>query len=334
MVKGTKLLMFKNLHLKITALVLAMIFWIFVVSLENTFFQFPSGIDVQAFNLAEGLALASKPGQVALALRAQDQVNPKTLSAGDFEAYIDLRNVGAGKRKVPVSVTSKNPQISVVRIVPSEIEVEIEPVRERIVNILPEVVGEPANGFVVESIKLSQNSVKISGAESLLQKISTAKARAALDGNEKANSSKTVEIKAYDRNGIALEGLEIKQSGIEAFVSISQSEGAKQIGVKARLVGAVENGVVKKVEVDPGVVSVTGLRDALESTMAIETEAVDLKEFEIAPEKKVKLVLPQGLQLAKGQSAEVTVKVTIEKVLPAAPVVPTVSPAPTASENQ
>lgn len=316
--------MFKNLHLKITALVLAMIFWIFVVSLENTFFQFPSGVDVQVFNLAEGLALASKPGQVTLALRAQDQVNPKTLSVSDFEAYVDLRSVGAGKRRVLVSVTSKNPLISVVRVVPSEIEVEIEPVRERIVNIVPEIVGEPAGGFGVESVKLSQNSVGVSGAESLLQKITTAKARVMLDGNERVNSSKAVEVKAYDRNGIVLEGLEIKQNDIEAFVSISQSESAKQIGVKAHLVGSITDGIVKKIEVDPGVVSVTGLRDVLESTVAIETEAVDLKDFEIASEKKVKLVLPQGLQLAKGQSAEVTMKVTIEKALPAAPVVPEV----------
>ena len=81
----------KNLRFKILALVFAAIFWVFVVSMENTFYKLPDAVPVHVFNQAEDLALASEIGSVSLMLRADETVALKTLSAGDFEAYIDLK---------------------------------------------------------------------------------------------------------------------------------------------------------------------------------------------------------------------------------------------------
>ena len=105
----------KNLRFKILALVFAAIFWVFVVSMENTFYKLPDAVPVHVFNQAEDLALASEIGSVSLMLRADETVALKTLSAGDFEAYIDLKSAGAGMRNVSVFVTSKNPSVSVLK---------------------------------------------------------------------------------------------------------------------------------------------------------------------------------------------------------------------------
>ena len=65
--------MFKHLHIKIFSLLLAIVFWIFVVSLENNFVELPNAVPVEVFNLAPDLAIATKLGEVRLTVRSSDQ---------------------------------------------------------------------------------------------------------------------------------------------------------------------------------------------------------------------------------------------------------------------
>lgn len=309
--------MLKNLHLKFIALVAATIFWVFVVSLENTFFKLPNEVPIQVFNRAEELALAQEPGSVRLTLRTADSLVLRNLGTGDFEAYIDLRNVGAGKIRIPVSVTSRNPQVTIVRVEPAEAEVELEPVREKILTLQTSVRGEPAEGFRVASVRLTRETITVAGAESLLKKISGAKAEIVLQGTEGAGREevrKSVEIKILDRDGVALSGITVLKNNIEAVVAFSEAESSLQIGVKAKITGAVTNGVVKKITVIPAVVLVVGNREVLSAIEVIETEPIDLKDLDVSGEKKVKLVLPEGVSLAKGEPKEAVVKVEVERI--------------------
>lgn len=308
--------MMKNLHLKIAALLLATIFWMVIVSLENTFYQFPGEVPIQVFNQAQNLALASKLGTVHLAIRAQDPVLVHTLSTKDFEAYVDLRNVGEGVRRVPVLVTSKNPQVSVLRIDPSELDITLEPVREKLLALKLVVSGEPAKGFRLESSKLSQNTVTVSGAESWLKNIGEVRALVALTGTENEHETKDAVIKIYDRLGVEISGLKIKDQNVSVDLNIIETSSTKDVGVHANFVGAIANGSIKKIEVEPGVMSVAGSRDALEKVEVIETEPIELKDVPASAqsyEKTVKVLLQQGVSVVAGGKAEVKVKLEIER---------------------
>lgn len=306
--------MFKNFHIKIFAVCAAIVFWLFAVSIENSFYRFPGEISIQVFNQAQELALASQLGTVKLTIRAQDPNLFKTLSANDFEAYIDLRNIGVGVRRVPVSVSSRNPAVSVLSAAPSEIEITLEPVREKTITLISEVVGNPADGFRVQEIRLSKSQITVSGADSLLRRISQAKAQISLDGRERQNIAREATVILYDRAGSVLEGVNVDDRNIEASVVIAEVETSRQIGIKPKITGSVSNGAVKKIEVEPAVISVVGLRDALENLDYIETESVDLKDAtETIFEKTVKVVLPVGISLASGENNEVKIKVEIER---------------------
>lgn len=216
--------MFKNIPLKIFSLLLATIFWIFVVSLENTFYKLPAEIPIQVFNRAENLALASILPSVHLTLRTADPLALRNLSPNDFEAYVDLRNAGAGKAHVAVSVTSKNPQVSVMRIEPSEVEVELEPVREKIVSVTPKIKGRLGTGFQIESVKLLRETVTVSGAESLLKKIAKGEVEIKLTGKEEENVTKQGTVKIFGEEGVLLEGLQIEPETVTALVTIVAEE--------------------------------------------------------------------------------------------------------------
>ena len=303
--------MFKNLHLKIFALFLATIFWIFVVSLENAFFQFPGEVLIQVFNQSSDLALASVLGGVKLTLRSQDPAVLRNLSPNDFEVYVDLRNSGAGTRRTSISVTSKNPQVSVLRVDPAEVDVTLEPLREKNVPIVAQVIGQPAKGFRMNSVKLSSESVNVSGAESVLKKIRTINAVVTLQGSEEGTTTKPVLLQVLDGNGVPLDGVQIEKNDIDAVLDIVQVATTKEVGIKPQFVGALSNGTIAKVEVTPSVVTVTGPRDALDQITVLETEPIDLKDVTANFEKSEKLVLPAGVSLEPGQNQEVKVAVEI-----------------------
>ncbi len=313
--------MFKNIHLKIFALVLATIFWIFVVSLGNTFFQFPGEVPIQVFNQASDLALASALGDVKLTLRGQDPVALRKLSPSDFEAYIDLRNSGAGTHRITISVTSKNPQVSVVRVEPAETEIILEPLRTKIFPIMARVLGMPAKGYKTGLVKLSQENVSVSGAERVLKKLATIKAMITLQGTEEGTTTKTVQLEIFDRNERPLEGLQIEKNDIEALIEVVQVAvvedpalaGLKEVAITPKFVGALGNGVVKKVETTPSMVMITGPREVLDKLTIVETEAIDLKDITVDFEKTVKIILPAGVSLAIGQALEVKVTVVLQQ---------------------
>ena len=139
--------MLRNIPLKILSLVLAVIFWFFVLSLENNFYKVPFEIPVQVFNISSELALSSPLPNVSITVSSQDSGALRKLSVEDFEAYVDVRAAGAGSHLLTVLVTSKNPQISVMRVDPDEMEIALEPVREKLVAVVLEIEGEPAAGF-------------------------------------------------------------------------------------------------------------------------------------------------------------------------------------------
>lgn len=305
--------MLKNLHFKILALVFAAIFWAFIVSMENTFFKLTEQVPIKVFNQSENLALTNDLGKVGLILRADDSVVIKTLSASDFEAYVDLKDAGAGNFKASVFVTSKNPRVSVLKIEPSEVEVGLEPVEEKIIAVFPSVRGEPKKGFELKSAKLSAQAVQVSAALTVLKKIGQAKAEIRLKGDEEEDFEAEPNVKVYDSEGNILEGVKVKTENVRIAVKIIEVESVKQVGIKANLEGAAENIVVKKVEINPAVVGVAGIKEVLNKIEILETEKIDLKGISASFEKKVKVVLPDGVELAEGEKGEVVVKVEIEK---------------------
>lgn len=310
-----KTFFFRNLHLKIFALLAAAVFWFVVVSMQNTFYELPEQAAIQVFNIEPDLALPSQLGSVKLTLRAPNQAVFRGISAGDFEPYVDLRNVGAGKRRVSVSVSSKNPQISIAQVVPSEVEIELEPVREKFVSLSAEVMGRPARGYKVQNVVLSKTQVKVKGAQSVLARISGAKAQIFMLGAETENVTKQVQVKIFDSRSVFLEGVEVQDGDIEAVLTIVEVETTRQIGVKPKISGALSNGAVKSIAVAPAVVEVSGRRESLEALSWIETEPLDLAGISASAERRLGLVLPDGISLAQGQSDEVMVRIEIEEGL-------------------
>ena len=304
--------MLENLHIKVTAFLLAVLLWVVIVSTENRFYELPTEVPVQIFNQAETVALAGKVPGVQLALRAADPLLVAKLSPQDFDAYIDLRDVGVGHRKVPVSVTSKNPLVSIFKVEPREVEIDLEPVRKKLVRLTQKVSGAPAKGFRLESVALQPPVVNVSGAESILKKIARADAVLRLSGSEQLSVNvPNVHVIFYDAAGQLIEGVTI-EGDVGALLTIVGTQTTRELSIKAVMSGSVLKGVLKSVVVEPAVINLVGEKAVLDALSVIPTEEISVKTANVSFSKMVKLVLPPGVSVAPGSPTEVKVQVNIE----------------------
>jgi hypothetical protein len=118
------------------------------------------------------------------------------VNSNEFEVFLDAQNLSEGNYLVAVNYISKNPKITVVSIEPSQLELNLEAITSKEIKLTNEVSGSPAKGYDLKNVKLSQETIKISGAASVLANITELPIKIALDGSENADFSRKITMEA------------------------------------------------------------------------------------------------------------------------------------------
>ena len=102
------------------SLVLALIIWM-VAEQENSPVGMVRGVQVGLRGMEEMVALRSSlTASVDVRVRAPKSVW-QTLRVTDFEAYVDLTGLGAGWHELDVQVTSLQPEVQILEVMPSKV---------------------------------------------------------------------------------------------------------------------------------------------------------------------------------------------------------------------
>lgn len=301
-------ILFKNFKLKILALLCAVLFWVFIVGIQNSFYKFPSEIQVQPFNLATGLSVVNELGVVQLMLNVS-QEDAKNLTAKDFTAYIDLQGMGVGESNADILVTSKNPNVTILRTDPDQIKVAIEEVDTKKIPLKHLLKGGPKEGYEVGEVKMIQDEIEVTGAKSVTQKATEGVVTFSLDGTEIGDILKKGSIKIVDVEGEEIQNLQIEQGDIEAEIEIQQISESKVVGITPSLIGSLADGWVSKITLTPQTVTVKGSPVALSKIETIETEKIDLRTITGTTTLKAQLKLPYEVTTGDGITE---VRVTLE----------------------
>lgn len=299
--------MFHNFSLKLLALGLAILFWVFVVSIENVFATLPYEIPAQPLNLRTDLALSSELPIVKITVRSESADIFRRLQSSDFEAYLDLSDTGAGTKEVFIRVTSKNPDVRVVRVQPNKALVTIEPIRETVLPLNVKITGKPAKDFDVMETRASIPSIRVKGAESVLRTYLAAEARIALDGKEEQSFEKPAKLVIKDASGNEVANVAVVDEQVLVFVKIEALKITKTVPVKVLFQGSLAHGTLAKVTSTPEVVEAQGPKEALDQISSIETEPVDLAIVQASGEKIVSLKIPEGIILVQPDDSKVKV---------------------------
>ncbi|MCD6109825.1 hypothetical protein J7J83_03650 [bacterium] len=299
-----------NWELKVLAVLSAIILWFFVVGTENMFYVFPQKIPVKAFNLADNLVVSNKLPEVSLRLKIDNRESVKNLTSDDFSAFVDLEGQKEGNVSVEVEVSSKSSDVAVVKVEPSQIDINIEKISEKEVPLDYKINGDVAEGFQVGEVRLSEENITVKGSQNVLDSIDKATLPINLDNN-RDDLHTSVSPVVYDSNGEIMNNISFNKESIDVDVIISLLKDQKILGVQPKLVGNPDDSVlIKSVNVDPSYIVATGDKQALKDLEFAITQDINLNGLKEDKVFTVSIVdLPEGVKV---EDDSIKVSITVK----------------------
>ncbi len=166
-----KRLFLENLSLKASALLLAIILWLFVSSRGQT--EIALEVPIQYINLPSGIEISKPAAKSAnIVIRGHESLL-KNVRQGDVSVSVDVSRAKEGEGVFMI----KNDDVrlpstgAVIKIEPSSVKVTFERTVTKKVAVRPVVTGEPERGFYVKSVDVKPADVVIEGAQSEVGKV-------------------------------------------------------------------------------------------------------------------------------------------------------------------
>jgi len=186
---------FKNIQIKLLSVLSALLLWVFVVGVENFVYLLPTEQPVKVINLGQNVSVANELSKVKVRYKATDSTGAN-VNSNNFDLFVDAQNLSEGTYLLEVEAISRDPKITVVSIEPSRLELDLEAITSKDIKLTSDVEGKPSKDYEVKDVKLSQDTIKISGAASVLSKITEMPIKISLDGTETADFSRKITVEA------------------------------------------------------------------------------------------------------------------------------------------
>ncbi|MEX1248695.1 MAG: CdaR family protein [Anaerolineales bacterium] len=311
----TMLLRFwKNLGTLLLALAIAFAVWIsaVVAADPNEERDFPTPLALQVRGLGPGLVLLGNlPTDTLLRLSAPVSLWDRLTSRADtVEVFIDVTGLESGEHTVPIEVDSELGPFRVVQVLPSEVNIQLEPLVVRQLEIEPQVQGTPALGFELHDATVTPAMATVSGPANLVNQMVRLVARLNVNDARQTLTS-TVDIQALDGSGSVLSGLTIDPAQADIEQTIAQAGGYRDIAVNVETVGQPAGGFrVTSISVDPPIVTLFSTDTQIVAGVPgfVSTEPLDLSSAKEDIVARLALILPQGVIIVGGQqNVEVSV---------------------------
>lgn len=164
----------KNIGLKISSLVVAVLLWFFVILSGRV--EISMDIPVTFVNVPPKLEVFDAPDTVSVDIKGQERIL-RSLKKNEVSAVIDLRDAKAGRAFFTLSKNNirlpKN--LIVTGIDPETVGLTIETQLNKTVTVRPAVTGLPEKGFVIADVKVVPDEVVLEGPRSVISKIYSVK---------------------------------------------------------------------------------------------------------------------------------------------------------------
>lgn len=319
-----------NLSFKILSVLAAIIVWLIIVNVDNpnmtrTFTGIPielTGTEV----LEEKDMTYSTAGTPQATVRVRCPRNlVQRLKASDFKATADITKLYEPTNQVPVTVTCTYAGVldEQITLITRSIEVSVESINTRQIDVNVEVTGEPAEGYQVGSVVASPSVVIVKAPQSILDQIGGAGVSVDVSSmSEETTQHAALQFFNAGGNVLDISGLttmEVSSSDITVTVEILN---VKNVSVIANVTG--QDSVAKGsryigTTIEPQTVRISGRRSLIADLSQIQLPEDELS-VEGAAETVVKdfqysdLILPEGVSLVDSPEEVITVTMQIEKL--------------------
>ncbi|OMP68461.1 CdaR family protein [Domibacillus epiphyticus] len=267
-----------------------------------------TNIPVQAYYDTENLYVSGLPDQVQVELSGPKSIIESAKRLREFKLYVDLTDLEIGTHRVAIEHENFSDKLN-VSIRPAYVTVSIEEKVTAVHSVTPEFNDSVlAEGYQVDNVTVAPQEVRVTGAESDIEKIAFVKA--ALTSGQEINEETTATANVQVLDG-DLNKLDVKVEPETVQVSISVKNPSKKVELNAVSKGVPPSGIkISSLEPNVDEITVYGKESALE----------ELKEFTLPVDvskvtKDTTLTVPVNLgdEYNFSSPKEIKVKVTVEK---------------------
>lgn len=183
--------------LKILSVFIALGMWIMVVSGHEETKEMT--VPVKLINVSSGKVAISDYPNISINIKGAAKLM-QSLANSDVLLDVDVASFPNGqsiRRILPADF--KTPLgLEVVGVNPSELRITLDNVTTKDVRVLPSIIGEVKQGYMVESITLKPNLVSVTGANSVLSKLENISTMPINLSERSENFVQNVVLKDYD----------------------------------------------------------------------------------------------------------------------------------------
>jgi YbbR domain-containing protein len=307
-----------NLPTLLTALIFAIGVWIFAVTqADPTVTQtYPQPLDIEIIGLDPTLTIVNEISeQVNLTVRAPSSIfNQLESDRNLINVTLDLSGLDSGVHTLKPQVNISLSPAEVVRIDPSTVFVKLDSIISQQFEVQVNMIGNPAIGFDVEAPELSNETVTISGPESVVNSINQVVAEVNIvDASE--DIQRTVDLVAFDAQGNEVQGLTMNPNSVQVSIPVSQRGGYRTVVVRIVTSGQIASGYrLTNIFSNPPTVTIFSSDPELVDSIPgfVETTPINLNGADDDMEIRVSLNLPEGINVVGSQN--VTVMIGIEPI--------------------
>lgn len=297
-------LMAKDGVLKIISVVLAILIWIYVITVlepttEVTVRDVPiqyAGYDVLSQN---GLSVVSESDT---SVNVKIKGSRKRLGNYDMKsvvAKVDLSEITEeGNHSLPVTVVVPFENDGVTSKTPYSVDVVAEKTTKKKFDIQIDTVGNMAGGYMPGDITLDSNTVEISGGASVIEQITRASVELNYN-NADVDIDAELPIKLYGVDGTEILPKDALYTRIQKDRSKVMLHCAvlKVKEVDVDLVLSNDSISLSEFELSPSQIYIYGEDAATRNVQSIKTEVVSVEELLSKEKVKVKLQVPSGVKV-------------------------------------
>ena len=288
------------------SIIISITMWLYVTALDESAYitrKFTApleyrGLDAQAI-------LRGRLSEVDVEVRGPEEAMMR-LDYNSVIAYVDARNLAAGKRYT-VNINVETPSnITLMSCFPSQATLDLVRQVTRLMNIevvLPQNIPE---GQYIDGVEIIPKEVGIRGADDDVAKVGAVRITPTIEelqaGQELLMPVKFSQSEPFD-GAVAIEPAQVRFRG-----TLVRGLPRKRVPVNVRLTGKLNPDYeVRSIITDPSEVQVEGTAENLAKIEAVDTEVIDVSDIDadrviVAPLKQPEV---EGISFVSGQSVRV-----------------------------
>jgi YbbR domain-containing protein len=306
-------ILLRNWHLKLGAVGLATVLYTGLVFSGSFTEETQSGVPVEGINQGQTVLLGTGLGTVDVVYRAAPEA-ADGIDTSSFAASVDLSTYdlerAAEPQSLEVDVRSLVPGITVEEWSPRQVTVTLDEIATKQIPVVVET-GELPEGLEAGRPSVSDDEVTARGASSLIARVDHALARVRVDPSG-IDVIGPVTLVALGVDGEIVEPIELTPDTVSVDVDVREVETNKTVPVRPIVEGTPAPGfALQSLGVDPAVVTLRGLPEALSGIEEVSTEPLSIDGVSVDQVFTAALAIPEGARLVAGGDATVTVTASI-----------------------